>query len=375
MLHARTWAEIDLGLLARNLAFVRSVTEPGTDIMLVVKADAYGHGAVPVSWHLLPHGVAALGVGDSTEALELRDAGITAPIVVLGAVVAGELDDVVRGNIQVTVHSGDRIRALRRHLGRSGPKVRVHLKVDTGMGRLGCRPERVLGIAREIRRSRRIQLEGVSTHLASPEEEGEKQTELQLRRFKRVLAALDKEGLLPRWRHVHASTGVMRRLPGSFNLVRPGIAIYGSDPSGASAAGLQPALSWRTQIVFLKDHRKGARIGYGGTWTAKRKTRVATLPVGYNDGYRFAFSNRAEVLVRGHRCPVIGRVSMDYTCLDVTDLPGAQVGDVVTLLGTDNGQEIRVGELAGLADTIPYEILCGIGRRVKRRYVNGEETP
>lgn len=375
MLHARTWAEVDLDRLARNLAFVRSVTEPETEIMLVVKADAYGHGAVPVSWHLLPHGVAALGVGDSTEALELRDAGITAPIVVLGAVVAGELDDVVRGDIQITVHSGDRIRALRRQLERNGPRVRVHLKVDTGMGRLGCRPERVLGIAREIQRSRRIQLEGVSTHLASAGSEGEKQTQLQLRRFKRVLSALDREGLLPRWQHIHSSTGVMRRLPGAFNLVRPGIAVYGTDPSGEMAAGLQPALNWRTQVVFLKDHRKGARIGYGGTWTAERKTRVATLPVGYNDGYRFAFSNRAEVLVRGHRCPVIGRVSMDYICLDVTDLPGTRVGDVATLLGTDGEQTITVSELADLADTIPYEILCGIGRRVKRSYVHGAEAP
>ena len=374
MLHARTWAEIDLDLLTHNLALVRGSVGPDTDVMLVVKADAYGHGAVPVSWHLLPHGVAALGVGDSTEALELRDAGITAPIVVLGAVIAGELDDVVRGDIQVTVHSGDRIRALRRQLGRSGPKVRVHLKVDTGMGRLGCRPERVLGIAREIRRSRRIHLEGISTHLASAGTEGEKQTQLQLGRFKRVLAALEAEALLPHWRHVHASTGVVRGLPGAFNLVRPGMAVYGMDPSGEAAMDLRPALSWRTQIVFLKDHRKGARIGYGGTWTAKRKTRVATLPVGYNDGYRFAFSNRAEVLVRGHRCPVIGRVSMDYTCLEVTDVPGAQVGDVVTLLGADGGEAIRVDELAQLADTIPYEILCGIGQRVKRSYVNGAEA-
>lgn len=325
-----------------------------------------------------------LGVGDSTEALELRAAGITAPILVLGAVVAGELEDVVRGDIQVTVHSGDRVRTLRRQLGRSGPLVGVHLKVDTGMGRLGCRPERVLGIAREVLRSRRLRLNGISTHLASAgSDDGEKQTQLQLRRFRRVLSALEAEDLLPPWRHVHASTAILRELPGTYNLVRPGIAVYGLDPSGNDAhtkdptpsgqPALVPALSWRTQIVFLKDHRKGSRIGYGGTWTAKRKTRVATLPVGYNDGYRFAFSNRAEVLVRGRRCPVIGRVSMDYTCLDVTDVPDAQVGDLATLIGSEGTEAIHVNELAEHADSIPYEILCGIGRRVRRRYVRGSE--
>ncbi|MDJ0521366.1 MAG: alanine racemase [Planctomycetota bacterium] len=369
MLQARTWADVDLGALEHNLGLVRAAAGEDVAVMLVVKADAYGHGAVPVSWHLLEHGAAALGVGDSTEALELRDAGITAPIVILGAVVEGEMEAVARGGIDVTVHSGDRVRALRRMLGRSGPKVGVHIKVDTGMGRLGCHPERVPGIAREVRRSRCLELRGISTHLAAAEADGGKHAELQLRRFRRVLRTLDEEGMLPPWRHVHASSGVMSTLPEAFNYVRPGLAVYGIDPHRRPDSGLQPALSWHTQIVFLKDHRRGARIGYGGTWRAGRKTRVATLPVGYNDGYRFAFSNRATVLVRGHRCPVIGRVSMDYTTVDVTDVPDASVGDAVTLLGADGDERIRAEELARLADTIPYEILCGIGRRVKRHYL------
>jgi alanine racemase len=365
----RTWASIDLGALQHNLGEVRREAGPDAEIMLVVKADAYGHGAVPVSWHLLPHGVAALGVGDSTEALELRAAGITAPVVILGAVVSGEMEDVLRGDIQVTVHSGDRVRALRRTLGRSGPRVGIHIKVDTGMGRLGCHPERVLGIAREVKRSRRMRLEGIATHLSDAGPEGGKQSDLQMRRFRRVLAALEAEGLLPRWRHVHGSAGILSTIDGPCNLVRPGLAVYGIDPHDRPDTPLRPALTWRTQIVFLKDHRRGTRIGYGATWRAGRKTRVATLPVGYNDGYRFAFSNRAEVLVRGRRCPVIGRVSMDYTCIDVTDVPGAQVGDAVTLLGSDGDESLSLAELARLADTIPYEILCGIGRRVKRRYI------
>ena len=371
MLHERTWAEVDLGALEHNLQQVQQAAGAGVGVMLVVKADAYGHGSVPVSWHLLRHGVQALGVGDSTEALELRAAGITAPILILGAVVAGEMEDVIRGNIHVTVHSGDRVRALRRMVKEVGGRIGVHIKVDTGMGRLGCHPERALGIAREVRRSRRLSLMGIATHLADARPDGGKQTELQLRRFRKVLRALDEEGLLPPWRHVHASSGILSTLPGAFNLVRPGLAVYGIDPHGSATPTLRPALSWRTQIVFLKDHRRGARIGYGGTWRANRKTRVATLPVGYNDGYRFAFSNRAQVIVRGVRCPVIGRVSMDYITVDVTDVEHAQVGDVATLLGRDGQAVVSIGELAALAETIPYEILCGIGRRVRRRYLGG----
>jgi alanine racemase len=375
VLHERTWAEIDLGALARNLAYVRGAAGPGVGIMLVVKADAYGHGAVPVSWHLLDLGVSSLGVGDSSEALELRAAGVTAPLLILGAVVTGELEDVVRGDIHVTVHSGDRVRALRRQLAGSGPSVGVHIKVDTGMGRLGCHPERVLGIAREVRRSRRLRLEGIATHLAAVDAQGGPEAERQLKRFRRVLRALETEGLLPRWRHAHASAGVLSSLPHDLNLVRPGLAVYGIDPHGRLDVPLEPALSWRTQVVFLKDHRRGSRIGYGGTWRAPRRSRIATLPVGYNDGYRFAFSNRAQVVVRGRRCPVVGRVSMDYVCVDVTHVPGASVGDKVTLLGRDGRERVSVEELAALADTIPYEILCGIGRRVRRRYLSSAAPP
>jgi alanine racemase len=375
LLNARTWADVDLDAIAANLAHVASRAGPGVDVMLVVKADAYGHGAVPVSWHLVPRGVSCLGVGDSTEALELRAAGITAPILILGAVVAGELEDVIRERVMVTVHSGDRVRALRRMVRRVGGSVGVHLKVDTGMGRLGCAPERALGIAREVRRSPGLVLAGIATHLASATPEGGAEAERQVRRFRSVLQAFEKEGFAPRWRHAYSSGAVLSALPGSFNLVRPGIAVYGVSPHEKDGGLLTPALAWRTQIVFLKDHRKGARIGYGGTWTAKQPSRIATLPVGYNDGYRFAFSNRAEVLVRGKRCPVVGRVSMDYVTVDVSRVSGAAVGDVVTLLGADGEERIRVEELARLGDTIPYEILCGIGRRVKRVYRGNHREP
>ncbi len=381
MLHQRTWAEIDLDALSRNLAAVRTLAGAGVEVMLVLKADAYGHGAVPVAWHLLRQGVSILGVGDSTEALELRAAGITTPILILGAVVAGEMEDVIRGGILVTVHSSDRVRALRRAAEQSQTRVGVHLKVDTGMGRLGCHPKRAVGIAREVTRSRRLDLQGVCTHLAGTKPGGNGESARQLARFRSVLAALAKDGIQPPWRHAYASNALLEgsASPGGptpeFNLVRPGLALYGV-ATGAGAQGrLEPALSWRTQIVFLKDHPRGSRIGYAGTFTTRRPSRVATLPVGYSDGYRFAFSNNAEVLVRGQRCPVVGRVSMDYVTVDVTDVAGARVGDVVTLLGTDGAARLPVEELAERAQTIPYEIFCGIGRRVRRIYTSAGAPP
>ncbi len=180
------------------------------------------------------------------------------------------------------------------------------------------------------------------------------------------------EGIEPRWRHALASGGLLTQAPGEFNLSRPGLAVYGIHPLGRPSE-LEPALSWKTQVVFLRDHRKGAAIGYGGTWRAPVRSRIATLPVGYNDGYRYAFSSKADVIVRGRRARVVGRVSMDYVMVDVTSIPGVRVDDEVTLVGRDGDASISMAELAGWADTIPYEILCGLGRRVVRTYRDGAD--
>jgi len=366
VLQARTWAEINLSALERNLARVQAAAG-GANVMLVVKADAYGHGAVPVAGHLRGR-VASFGVGDSTEALELRAAGITGPIVILGAIVRGEMEQVIRGGIGITVHTAFRVRALAKAAERMAARVKVHLKVDTGMGRLGCAPERAPALAREITRSPFLELDGVCTHLASPGPQGRKETERQLARFRRVIDELHRERIEPPWRHALASGGLGAAPAGEFNLIRPGIAVYGIHPLGETGV-YEPALTWKTQVVFLRDHRKHAPIGYGGTWRAPARCRIATLPVGYNDGYRFAFSNKAHVLIHGQRAPVVGRVSMDYVMVDVSHIQGVEVDDEVTLLGRDGELEIRVEDLASWADTIPYEILCGLGRRVVRTYV------
>ncbi len=373
MLHARTWAEVNVSALKRNLAKVKEAAA-GADVMLVVKADAYGHGATAVATTLAGHGVACFGVGDSTEALELRHAAVTTPILILGAIVKGEMEAVIKGEIGVTIHSAFRARALAHMARRMGTRVRVHLKVDTGMGRLGCAPACAVPLARAIERSPYLELEGIATHLATPGPEGDKETTRQLARFRRVLDLLKADGIEPRWRHALSSGGIAFRHDGEFNLVRPGIAVYGIRPHTEARMDLEPALSWKTQVVYLRDHRAGSRIGYGGTWKAPRRSRIATLPVGYDDGYRFAFSNKAHVLVRGRRAPVVGRVSMDYVTVDVTDVPGVRVDDAVTLVGTDGHETIRVEDLARWADTIPYEILCGLGRRVERTYGERSEA-
>ena len=368
VLQARTWVEINLSALERNLAKVQTAAG-GASVCLVVKADAYGHGAVPVAGHLRGQ-VASFGVGDSTEALELRAAGITGPILILGAIVRGEMEQVIRGGISITVHTAFRVRALAKAAERMAAKVKVHLKVDTGMGRLGCAPERAPALAREIQRSPFLELEGVCTHLATPGPEGRKETERQLARFRRVIDELSRERIEPRWLHALASGGIHAAPAGEFNLIRPGLAVYGIHPQGERGV-YEPALSWKTQIVFLRDHRKGAPIGYGGTYRTPSRSRIATLPVGYNDGYRFAFSNKAHVLIHGQMAPVVGRVSMDYAMVDVSHIADVEVDDEVTLVGRDGDLEVRVEDLAAWAETIPYEIICGLGRRVVRTYVEG----
>ncbi|MEM7309325.1 MAG: alanine racemase [Planctomycetota bacterium] len=371
---SRVWADIDLDALGHNLGVIRRAVGPAPALLLVVKADAYGHGAVAVAHHALRSGAQALGVGTSAEALELRRAGIRARILVLGTIVAEEVGSCVRHGIEIGLHATDRARALE-EAGRVAERVvRVHLNVDTGMGRLGVLPRRAADVLRVVQRSPHVELAGVMTHLAAVDEH-DPSPEEQLRRFERVLASARGEGLIPAsaWVHAANSLGIFRGAGSAYDAVRPGLAAFGVGTDLPTARALQPVLSWRTQVVFLKDLPAGSRVGYGGAWTASRDTRVATLPVGYNDGLAWSLGNRAEVLVRGRRAPLIGRVSMDYATVDVTDVPGVAVGDTVTLLGRDAGERIRVEELAERAGTIPHEITCRVGQRVGRVYRGGDE--
>jgi alanine racemase len=370
----RAWTEIDLDALAHNLGRIRARIHPASAIVLVVKADAYGHGAVAIAHRALACGVEALGVGTSAEALELRAAGILAPVLVLGTIVDEEASLCLRHGVHIALHSQDRARMLAELAGRLNTRARVHLKVDTGMGRLGVRPERALDLLRAIHQSEHMDLCGVMTHVAATEGAECPSAIEQIAQFDALLRRARSEGLELGRVHAANSACVFTNLGVNYGAVRPGLSAYGILPGGLPGADeLRPVLSLHSQIVFLKDLPQGAAVGYASTWRAGRTTRVATLPIGYNDGLCWRLGNQGEVLVRGQRAPIIGRVSMDYTTLDVTHIPGVEVGDRVTVIGTQGDQSIDLEELAERAGTVPYEIACTVGRRVARIYRGGEQ--
>jgi alanine racemase len=374
--HYRVWAEIDLDAVTHNLMVIRRYAGAGVRLMPVIKADAYGHGAVAIAHHAVRCGIAGLGVGTSAEALELREAGLRVPILVLGTIVDEEAVAALKHGVEIGIHSSDRVHMLAELATRMGIVCRVHLNIDTGMGRLGVLPQCAIRLLEEIHASPHLQLGGVMTHISSRRGSLDPRTAEQVRVFERVLAEARERRLLRGWIHVANSAALFTGLERIYDTVRPGISIYGVLPSSLPGADeLLPAMSLVSQIVFLKDVPVGTSIGYDSTWTTDRPTRIATLSVGYNDGVSFRLGNRGEVLVRGRRAPIVGRVSMDYTTIDVGHIPGVEVGDAVTLFGRAGAEAISVSETAAVASTIPYEITCSVGKRVTRVYVGGEEVP
>jgi alanine racemase len=365
-----TRAEVDVGALARNVQTLRSIA-PGTALLAMVKANAYGHGATIVAAALEALGVELFGVALVEEGLALRNAGISGEILVLGGAYEGAWDALVEERLVPAVFREDHLEALATASRRGGSKPRAHLKVDTGMARLGALPEEVPALLARAR-ALGIEFEGVMSHFANADLSDGSVTQRQLEEFETILGLVHAAGFRPRWQHL-ANSAAMVALPrartGSvYNLVRPGLALYGVSPAPwiVPPRPLEPVLSWKTAIVHLKTVPTGTAVSYGGSWTARRPTQLATLPVGYADGYPRRLSNRAQVLVRGQRAPVVGRVCMDLCMVDVTDVAGTTLGDEVVLLGHQAGQELGVVELAGWLETIPYEVLCGVGARVPR---------
>lgn len=367
----RVWAEIDLSALRHNLSVIRQAVGPRVRILAVLKADAYGHGAVPCAWTALDAGCEMLGVGDSAEALQLREAGLPAPILILGAILEEEIPRVVQHDISVTVHSPDLLGLLDQEARRRGKTLKVHLKVDTGMARLGASPGRALDVARAVLERPHLRLEGLSTHFAAAADPDAMR--LQLDRFRAAADELARDGIPPPLLHAANSTALFTCPEAHFDMVRPGIALYGMDPGPLASLRLplRPVLSLKTQVAFLKGVGEGVPVGYDGRARTARPTLLATCPAGYNDGYPYALSQRAEAVVRGRRVPVLGTVTMDYVTLDVGDVPGVAIGDEVTLIG----EGMRAEEVARRAGTIPYELTCRLGRRVKRVALNAAEMP
>jgi alanine racemase len=375
-----TEAVVDLDAVVHNYRLAVEIGgKPATG---VVKADAYGHGAVRVARALVEAGCPVLAVALVEEGLELREAGLAAPVLVFGAAYGDDYEVLVRHRLTPLVFTADHVRRLAAAARRAGTRASAHLKLDTGMGRVGVVPADVPSMIEALRGAPEVRLEGVCTHLSSADVEPRATTDQQVALFNEISASLERAGFHLK-HHLANSAGTIEYPGARQDLTRPGIMLYGYLPFAASAQGspalaaararLRRPLTWRTAITHVKSVSAGTAISYGGTWVAQRPSRIATLPVGYADGYRRHFSGRpdygrAEVLVRGRRAPVAGTVCMDMTMVDVTDVPGAQVDDEVVLLGEQGGQRIDADELAAAAGTISYEILCGIAKRVPRRY-------
>src|SRR6266851_1766425 len=369
-----TWAEIDLGALASNLRVIREHVGPVVKIMAAVKANAYGHGAVECARRLQQEGVDWFGVALPEEGVELRNAGITRPILCLGGFWEGQEDICLQQNLTPVVYRLDMIESLNRAARSVGVIADIHVKIDTGMGRLGVQLDEVLEFCEALKSFQNIRVDGLMTHLAAADDHDQEGfTKRQLKQFKQAVNVFRERGFNPSLLHT-ANSAATFAFPESWgNLVRPGGALYGFVrdvlPKDIAAPPLRPVMSLHSRIMLLKKVGKGEKLGYGCTFETARDSLIATIPIGYDDGYRRALSNRGRVIVRGAFAPVVGKVSMDLTLIDVTDVPGVSLDDEVTLLGRDGALAISAEDLAELAGTISYEITCGISSRVPRVYV------
>ena len=372
-----TWAEIDLDNLAANFNRIKQRVSPTARVMAVVKANAYGHGAVECAQRLAREGADWFGVALPEEAIELRESGITHPILCLAGYWPGQAAACIRHGLTTVVYRLDMIEALNQAAANAGMVTDVHVKIDTGMGRLGVRFDQLAEFVAALDRFRNVRIDGVMTHLAAADDAScQPLTRDQIQRFDDAVTVFRDHGYRPTHLHLANSAGIFGHRESWGNLVRPGGVLYGlwRDvlPLSTSGPGLSPVMSLHSRICLLKWVPPGETIGYGCTFEASRRSLIATLPVGYHDGYMRGLSNRAHVIVRGMYAPVVGRVSMDLTLIDVTDVAGVEVDDQVTLLGWNREiteLKITAEDLARIAGTLSYEVTCGVSDRVPRVYV------
>lgn len=362
------WLGIDLVALADNLASIRKLIAPTTQIMAVVKADAYGHGAATIAEAALQSGAARLGVATVDEGTKLRRAGIEAPILVLGLVPDSAYKVAVENNLQLTVSSVRQAQVLERVAASLGKIADVHVKVNTGMTRVGCELHEAPTLVSYVLHARTIRLVGVSSHIATAEAPLPDDAELQVKKFKALCDGLRlAQGRI--MRHMANSAATLYLPESHFDMVRVGLAMYGHSPRGPQMAPikLSPVLSLRARVAQVKDVHAGAVVGYGGTWTATKDTRLALLPVGYADGMPRSLSNKGHAIVRGARCPLVGRISMDQSIVDTGSIP-VEPGEEVILLGGHGDAHHSVERWAEIDETVNYEILCGLGQRLPKVY-------
>lgn len=377
MLESRpTIAEIDLSALRQNYRLIKEKVRPGAGIMAVVKADAYGHGFMDVSKELESLDVTAFGVAFLAEGIQLRKSGIDRPILVLGGAYPGQERKSVGYNLSVVVFSVEQAKRLDEAASALFRKAKVHLKIDTGMGRLGVSPDEAQLVLREIKGLKNVELEGLISHFASADElteEGAAFTAKQVELFSGVVQEAKNLGFAPRYIHTANSAAAFSLDLPFCNLIRPGIVLYGSLPSAdfAGKIDVSPVMRLRSRVAMLKWVETGTTISYARRYTAAGRSLIASVPAGYADGYSRALTNKGEAVIRGRRAKVSGTVCMDWVMFDVTHIPEVAVGDEVVLLGCDRaGNCIRAEELAEKAGTISYEIFCGISKRVPRVYLD-----
>ncbi len=367
-----TWVEIDLDRLVANYRGVRDHLPSGVTVMAVVKADAYGHGAARVARALQAIGAKTFGVAITEEAVTLRDAGVSGAILVFGGCFPGQEETFVRFGLTPTVYDMDAVKRLSDAAIARQQVVGYHLKLDTGMGRLGIGPDDVAGFVEDAVGHEGARLEGVFSHLSSADEDDLAYTRQQIRTYIEAVDAIEAAGHRHIVRHVANSAGTLLHSGSWFDMVRAGLSLYGIHPSRhRGSVELAPVLSFKTRIAFVKTVPVETALGYNRTFKTDRPSLIATLPVGYADGLARFASNRGHVLVGGVAAPIVGNISMDTTLVDITDIPGAGSGDEVVLIGEQGDARVSAREVGRWASTIPYEVVCRIGARVPRLYLSG----
>jgi len=363
-----TWAEVNLENLGYNFRQIKKMLGPGIKIMVTVKADAYGHGLVNVSRKLISCGVDYLGVASIDEGINLRQAGIEFPVLILGMILKSDIAPLFKYNLTPTVCDTQLANALNNKAKSLGKAFAVHIKIDTGMGRIGVSHNYAENLIKKIHKLKFIRIEGLFTHLAFADM-NEEFTHYQIGLFNRLIEKLKRLNIHIPLTHAANSMGIIDYKRSHFNMVRPGLVIYGLYPKENLKIHLKPVLSLKTRVIYAKKVPKGSGISYGHQYITKKATKIVTLPIGYGDGYPRNLSNLAPVLIRGKRFQVSGRICMDQMMVDVGTLK-VKVGDEVVLIGSQGKKRITAEELAQLSSTIPYEIVCGLGGRIPRIYTS-----
>jgi len=366
-LQYRSWVEVDLGHFAANWKAIKKLLAPGVQIMQVVKADAYGHGAIEISNAALENGASSLGVANADEGVQLRVSGITAPIVILSPATAPEIEQIIKYKLTPSVSAWGFAQELNEKACKAGLIVPVHVEVDTGMGRGGLLGGETMETIQGIIALANLKIEGIFTHF-SESEINSFYNDLQWKAFQNILRRIETTGLKIPLRHISNSGAIVNYPQCNLDLVRPGLITYGIHPSleTTEKIALNPVMSFKTRVALIKDFPEGYGIGYGRTFITRKPTRIATIPVGYGDGLGWLLSNQGEALVRDKRVPIVGRISMDMCTLDISGLEDCAVGDEVVLMGRQGSETITVEEIAAKSHSISYEILCAVGKRAPR---------